>query len=149
MESFFYLADDIQELAGGKLLLVGLYADRIVYIGLPPSGEKPTSEKPFGIPNLALMLNLRELKPGDHAIGMRILLPDGTPMTDELAPRQSTVLASGAHNVIVKLSPFPVKQFGRYTLSVQVDDEVVTAAFFLRMAELDALAQAKTTTPIA
>lgn len=134
MESFFYVADDVQTLADGKLLLVGLYADRVLVMNIPRSaGVKLSAETPAGIASLAVVLTLVGLAPGEMTLATRLVLPDGTQSMQQLPDQKLKVVAGGSNNVVLKFSPFIVPQAGTYTLSTAFDGQVIESRFEVRM----------------
>lgn len=137
MEVFIYVADDIQVLAGGKTLLVGLYPDRVVVVQVPKDPPfKPSADTPIGISSLSLMLTVVGLEPGELRVTPRMLLPDGSPSPQQPTPNRVTVVPDGSANLIFKLTPFLVTQGGQYKLLVEIGGKVIEASFEVRIVEV-------------
>lgn len=125
MESFFIIADDIQLMATGKTIVVGLYSDQIIMLHVhwnrPPNST-------LNVAKLNMMLTFRGLKPGQHDVQADIRFPDGTP-----APNLATVkldVQKGRSAVLIfAFAPFPLPQEGTYRLRVRVAGETVVNTF--------------------
>jgi hypothetical protein len=125
METFFIIADDIQMMAMGKTIAVGLYSDQIIMLHV--HGNRPPNST-LNIAKLSMMLTFRGLKPGRHNVQADIEFPDGTP-----APKLATVqldAQKGLSAVLVfAFAPFPLPQEGTYRLRVRIAGETVVNTF--------------------
>jgi hypothetical protein len=125
METFFIIADDIQMMAMGKTIVVGLYSDQIIMLHV--HGNRPPNST-LNIAKLNMMLTFRGLKPGRHDVQADIEFPDGTP-----APKLATVqldAQKGRSAVLVfAFAPFPLPQEGTYRLRVRIAGETVVNTF--------------------
>jgi hypothetical protein len=124
MKSFFLVADDIQQLAMGKTMAVGIYADHVILLNVPANG-------PLGVPALAklhMMLTVRGLPVGEHDARAEIVLPDGS-TAPRILPMKISALPEQAATFIFAFAPFPVPQEGRYLLRVHVAGETIENDF--------------------
>lgn len=137
MQATLYVADDIQSLADGKTLMVGVFTDRVVVLKAPPDVLETVSKgTPIGLAALSLMFTITGLEPGEHVSAPRITLPNGEPSPNQVAPGPFSVPKGGAANLLLKLQPFFVIGPGKYDVTVEVDGVPVSADFEVRLAPI-------------
>lgn len=137
MHATLYVADDIQSLADGKTLMVGVYTDRVLVMNVPPDAIEAVSQGTFiGLATLALMVTISDIEPGEHIAVPRIALPDGRPSPNQIDSAPFSVPVGGAANLLFKLQPFFISGAGRYTLTVEVGGSPVSADFEVRLAPI-------------
>lgn len=135
MQATLYVADDIQSLAEGKTLMVGVFTDRVVVLNVPPETvEMVNKGTPLGLAALALMFTITDIEPGEHVGAPRITLPNGEPSPNQVEPSPFSVPKGGAANLLLKFQPFFVIGAGKYDVTVEVDGVPVSADFEVRVA---------------
>lgn len=139
MELLLYLADDVQRLESGKLILVGVYTDRVVVlnpIGEAPEG--PTPEQPYAITKLAFVLTLCGVPAGRHRFAFSVIDPNGEQVPYEGFPTpESDVPDGGSPQYIINCAPFVVPVLGVYKFIVTVSGEPVESTFELRLGKAE------------
>lgn len=120
MKSFFYLADSVQQLLGGKTIVMGLYTDKVVLFEAPPGAPDPSDALPYGAPSLSLVFALAGLPAGRHEISVRLVGPDGNEYPGMQAAADLHASAEGSANLILNFTPFRVSAFGVFTLKVTI-----------------------------
>ena len=134
MEATLYVADDIQLLADGKTLMVGVYTDNVLVLQVPPQVISEVSlERPIGLAALALMFTITDIAAGEHTGAPRITLPDGRPSPNQINVAPFVVAAGGAANLLFKLQPFLISGAGVYHVTVDVDGTPVDSTFHVRL----------------
>ncbi len=137
MQANLYVADDIQSLADGKTLMVGVYTDRVLLLNVPPEVlEKVNEGPPIGLATLSLMFTITGLEPGEHTCAPLITLPNGQPSPNAVAPGSFSVRKGGAANLVWKFMPFFIIGPGKYDVTVKVDGVPVSADFEVRLAPI-------------
>jgi hypothetical protein len=135
MQATLFVADDIQSLAEGKTLMVGVFTDKVVILNVPPEAiDKLSHGMPIGLGALSLMFTITDIAPGTYLGSPHITLPDGNPSPNKLAPAEFSVPKGGAANLLLKLQPFIVPAAGKYIVAVDVDGQTVSADFEVRLA---------------
>lgn len=138
MDTFFYVADDIQSLADGKTLMVGVYPDRVLLVNFPKgSNARPTLENPMAIGSLAMMVTVSGLLAGERTVQPVLTFPDGSPAPINLTPLTFRTELGRSANLLLKFTPFLIAQEGNYTLSMTIDDTLVESSLEVRFAEQD------------
>lgn len=133
MEALLYIADDIQLLAGGKILTVGLYADRVVVVQDVPD-PTPASEPNIhtAIASLSLMLSFVGIAPGERTVEPQLLLPDGSLGLQQIRPAKIEFGSTGSANLVFKFTPFLVPQAGLYKVRLSIDEIPIEVSFEVR-----------------
>jgi len=132
MKTFLYLADDIQALASGKVLAVGLFTDHVIVVN---SQEPPSQEKPGAVP-FSLLIAIAEVPPGHYEMKVVVLDPNGAATNYDIE-NTSDVPPGGSMVLAVKCNPFIFAEIGKYTVRTTVNGEVFENTFELRYAKLD------------
>ncbi len=132
MKHILYVADDIQPLASGKLLTVGLYPDAVIMMHMPPDAPTVSLDAPAGMATLCLLLTVTGLPLGDSLYEGTLLLPDGATSTPAAPLQHVSVNGQDPVNVIHKFAPFLVPQIGTYTLISKFKDVELRSTFEVR-----------------
>ena len=127
------VADTIETLASGKMVLLGVYTDRVIVLELPPDlPDPPVSDHPVGL-DLAFLVTITEIEPGSHTAQLKFLDPDGRPVHEPRPGVQVVAPELGGLNILMRRVPMPVRRLGVHKVIVTVDDdEELTASFELR-----------------
>ena len=131
MKGLLYVADNFQTLQDGKVLAVGLYADKVVVMNIPIDAPEPSAELPFGI-SLGLLVCLLELPAADVSGHISILPPSGHAMAPPMSfavPAQ----AGRSANIVLATNPFLVSEPGVYQVVVDIADLHIAESFEIRM----------------
>jgi hypothetical protein len=131
MKSFLYLAEDIQPMLNGKALAVGLFPDHVVVVHV--HDMRASKENPVGV-NLAFLVCVTDVKPGEYAVRLAIAAPDGTPTKYKVDTKQ-TVIPGGSITVAIRCQPFLFTEAGHYTVRTTVNDEMLESTFEVRFGE--------------
>lgn len=135
MKTHFYLADDIQPLGEGKLLMVGVYPDHTVVVNFAKGAvNRPTKEKPAAMPSLTFGLTLLELQAGKRQAAPVLRLPSGEPH-HTINPVDFDIKETRTVNLLFKLTPFVIPIDGVYTLELKVDEELLKFPVMFKFAE--------------
>ena len=138
MQATLYVADDIQSLAEGKTLMVGVFTDRVVVLNVPPDAREMVNKgEPIGLASLSLMFTITGLDAGEYVGTPQITLPNGEPSPNQAEPSPFSVPKGGAANLLLRFQPFFVVGAGRYDVTVAVDGVSVSADFEVRLALLE------------
>jgi hypothetical protein len=147
IEVTLYVADNIQMLAGGKPMAVGLYADRTILVTsveLPDTSRidpqvvetanaaaKETfgTAELFGIQSLSILLALTGLEAGKFPVTVNIISPSGRPYGSGGGDFNVIVSEFGSANVLFNFAPFLYGEFGEYKVVAKVKGEVVESGF--------------------
>lgn len=137
MQATIYVADDIQSLAEGKTLMVGVFTDRVIVLNVPPEAREMVNKgEPIGLAALSLMFTITGIEPGEHVGVPRITLPNGEPSPNHAEPSPFSVPKGGGANLLFKFQPFFVVGPGKYDVTVDVDGVPISADFEVRLAPL-------------
>lgn len=115
MESFLYIADDIQTLSEGKMLVVGLYSDRTLNIGRDSvsGGHSPPGTVP-AVAQMSLMVTLTDVPEGTYEASTTFLAPNGTEFAKPVPAMQVAATPERSLNFLVKIAPFALPMPGSY-----------------------------------
>jgi len=133
VESFFIIADEIAQLAGGKMMAMGIYADRVILLHVAPN-HSPGGPAP-ALAKLHLMLTMKGLPSGEHDAHAVIEFPDGA-LGPKVRPLRVTVLPGLPASVIFGFVPFPMPQEGQYILRLRIADNTIENQFTVRYAQM-------------
>jgi hypothetical protein len=136
MDGTLYVADEFQTLANQKMLAVGLYADRIVFINIRVGSPRPAPETPAVLEQFALLLNLTGVSPGQRLVTLEIFMPSGKPFTEPAPPKEFAVEEGTSMNLLIKAAPFFIREIGTYVVKATVDTEAIERTFDLRVKEV-------------
>ena len=125
VESFFIIADEIQLLAAGKTMAVGIYADRVISLHVAPNHPPGFAH---ALAKLHMMVTMQGLPSGEQEVQAEIVFPDGT-RGPKVRPVRILVLPEQSATVIFGFVPFPMAQEGRYLLSLHVAGKTVENHF--------------------
>ena len=127
------IADHFDMLASGKVAALGLFADGVVVLTLPPDTAPPTAEMPYGL-DLGLLLTLSDAELNNAQAQITILPPAGLPTVATVRADGVTAHPGQAANIMTKLKPLLVPCAGVYQAQVAVAGQVLTASFEVRIA---------------
>lgn len=141
-----YVADDLRQEISGKVSMIGLYADRVVVLQIPPGSPEPSEETPLVIDGLSFLVNIAGLS-GRHRLSVRFFVDGSSPLS-EPQMREADFDPQLSANFAVRIRPFAVATFGRKKVVVTVDDnEPMECVFELRKGTLSAEAEAHSRRP--
>lgn len=129
MKTTFFVADDIQTLSDNKVMLVGLYPDSTLLIE-PLRPVRP--DQLTVLARLCMLVHVDHLPKGVTHVQPELKLPSGTPAPGISAIKLKSPKDGQAANLLCRFQPFPVPEFGRYTLEIQIGKERVVHEFFVR-----------------
>lgn len=126
----FFLAEDFRQEVGGKVSAIGLYADNVVVLQLPPDLAEPTAETPIVIRSLAFLFNVSALRePSVASVDLHVngdrqafMVPRELPATE---PGNSV-------NLLGVMAPCTVATFGKRTVIVDIAGTEHTFEFEFR-----------------
>lgn len=123
MKTLLYIADNIQQIADGKLLMFGVYPDHVVQLNFPKEVlARPSKEMPTVIPAITIAVVLFDLPPGKREIAPKILLPTGE-VSQNMSAISVETLEANTVNLLFNFAPLLVPMEGRYQLEFEVDGE--------------------------
>jgi hypothetical protein len=138
MEVTLYVAEDIQTLENQKLLMVGVFADRVILLNVPKGTPKPSAATPMAMSTLSLSLTVAGLPPESYTVTLSLKSPSGVEIMQDRSPREFAVTEGSALNLIVKSTPFVMVEDGLYTLSASIGDQTASGTFVVKVKELNA-----------
>jgi len=115
----FFLADGVREEIGAKISLIGLYTGDEVIVQSELPVQVPGKTRGLALPGLYILIILVNGQ-GKFKGEFVIYDPNGKPM--RRAIEIVNKVKDKTFNVILPIVPFPVIAFGRYRVSVQLDD---------------------------
>lgn len=126
----FFLAEDFRQEIGGKVSAIGLYADNVVVLQLPPDLAEPTEETPIMIRSLAFLFSVSALsQPSLASVDLRVN-GDQKPL---MAPRDLPAIEPGnSVNLLGVMAPYVVTSFGEKTVVVDIAGTKYTFKFEIR-----------------
>lgn len=115
----WYLADDVRSEPGGKWTILGLYADDIVVIQMPPDVPDPSVESPVAIEGLTVLCILRGLKGREefhlslngsapaHGLGHTLMVESNSP--------------DASISIVSRFRPIFIESFGKKVFSIECE----------------------------
>jgi hypothetical protein len=146
MEAVLFVADDIQPLAGGKLLVVGLYADRVLSIARDLAIEQATPGAVPAVNQMCLMVTLIGLPVGKYEATTAFVAPDGSEFAKPVPSRLIDMTAGRSCNLLVKIAPFATPLAGSYKVVTSVGEHRFENSFEIRFEDRPAPPQSENTT---
>lgn len=126
----FFLAEDFRQEIGGKVSAIGLYADNVVVLQLPPDLAEPTTETPIVIRSLAFLFNVSALSKASMASVDLHVNGDRKPF---MVPRELPATEPGnSVNLLGVMAPCVVTSFGKKTVVVDIAGTEHTFEFEFR-----------------
>lgn len=126
----FFLAEDVRQEIGGKVSAIGLYADNVIVLQLPPDLPDPTPETPILIRSLAFLFSVSAL--GEASVASVDLDVNGG-RKPFMAPRELPATAPGSSvNLLGVMAPCVVTSFGKKTVIVDIRGTEHTFEFEIR-----------------
>jgi len=135
MQLHLQIADTFDTLASGKILAVGLFADKVVVLQVPADVPDPSAEAPYAT-ELGLLLTLSHAPATPLQGEVRILPPGGGPAISVIAFDGMVIAGGNSANILTKLRPLLVPAAGTFTVEVQVAGETLRASFEIRVLRL-------------
>jgi hypothetical protein len=129
MQLFLTVADDIRQLADGKMAAMGLYGDRTIVITTASDAVAKMPEVPLGL-RLALLISIRDLECGHHSIEYSLKAPDGSvqPLGDTF--KHEVTEDTVGVNLLITAEQFRVPAAGIYVVRCRVDEQVTFQSEF-------------------
>jgi len=132
MKHRLFVADNIEPLASGKLLCVGLFPDQSLVLRTRNEAPPPSAEEPFAV-NLTLMLCFTELDGARLAGSVSVQSPIESVQTFGVNFDMPVAPGAPARNVIVPLRPLLVPAGGVYTVLIHANGQNFTDSFTVRV----------------
>lgn len=136
MKTQLLVADYVARLDNGKMAVMGLYADRLIVLQMPPLQEQTA---PAGIQSLSFLMTLFELQAGSYDLHACVRLPDLSVNWETDMPRIEPQI-TGPATFAFTVAPFPMPQEGTYTFEMTLGDAFMTEAFEVRYAQMQPIA---------
>lgn len=120
----FYWCDDVIEQAHNKLMLIGLYADRVVlvpesYIKEQIANADDNNPAALGINKISVLINISDAEGDFHAKG-QFYSPNGNTHGPQHDFGTISLIKGRSANIIFQSAPFPFTDFGKYKLIVDI-----------------------------
>ena len=141
MKLQLHIADQFEALVNGKLLALGLFADRVVVMLIPAEMPDPTPESPHAM-QLGLLLTLSDMSDRPLEGEVRILPPGGGKPVGGFSFAGLPIQAGDSTNVVTKLAPLIIPQAGVFSVEAHIGDEVLVASFEVRIRRMAPAASA-------
>lgn len=128
----FLIADDVRA-EGLKPIILGLFADDLVVIPIPPDQPDPsTGGTPVLLQSLAILTAFIGGK-GSFKMEVSLYQPDGTAIFENKKVEEGisspTPTKKGNINFIAKFMPFSIPNFGKYRFVIKLDKKEFTYMF--------------------
>ena len=112
----FFVADDIRvDGPNPKPIVLGLFPDDVVFVGLEKDQVEPSPEKPLVLESLAILAAFIDCK-GPFETEASLYQPDGSPLFEkkkiEGGVNTDSAVGKNSINFIMKFMPFTVSRFG-------------------------------------
>jgi len=118
---FVLLADDVREESSKKLSLIGVFAgDDVIF--------PANTQTPILIPQVCFFLKFSD-GDGTWMMDWVVTHHNGSEMAKNNAPFQITKQAGTVHIVVLRVSPFGIPAFGKFTLNVTLDNQAYDFEF--------------------
>lgn len=128
-----YIADRFEAMQNGKLLAVGLFADKTVVLNAALDAPDPTLELPFGVP-LSILLSLHALDSQEQLRGSCSVYPPGDlPAVATLPIDVDLSLGPPAINVIATFDLLAIPAIGHYRVTVEVGGQTFSDGFEIQL----------------
>jgi hypothetical protein len=134
-----FIAEDVRAEAGGKVTLVGMYPDRVIVALVPPDAPGPSSETPFVIDSLGILVTVRNLV-GEHQVSIEIGGKPTPVRTTSFSDINSSV------NLVAKVRPLQIHSLGVKTIGVVIDGVTFPCTFEVRRGDAQPDPQSAATT---
>lgn len=124
-----FIADDINQLADSKPLLIGVYTDDILILNVP---EVAPQDVPFALANLGLVASVTQCVPGSHSASVSILSPSGEPAW-QLPELRFEASPMGSANILLRTGPIAVRESGEFSFRIRANDQELAYPFEIRI----------------
>jgi hypothetical protein len=114
----FFLAEDFRQEIGGKVSAIGLYADNVIVLQLPPDLPDPTPETPILIRSLAFLFSVSAL--GEASVASVDLNVNGGRKPFMALQELPATAPGNSVNLLGVMAPCVVTSFGKKTVIVDV-----------------------------
>ncbi len=126
----FLLADAVREETGGKLTLLGLYTgDEVVLQGTLPV-DTPKGMKGIALQGLTILVLIVDGY-GEFNVQIQVYDPTGAPI-GESSKDTLVKVKDVPQNMLLPITPFPVRAFGRHRLEIQLNNRKYEYLFTVR-----------------
>lgn len=136
MKFTFLVADEIRGEASGKQMVLGLFADNVVVLRIPPKPEEFPEDLLPGIERLSFMVNVSSLPEGSYAFKAQFIAPSGEPIGEVMELGNVDLKTGKSFTAVIASNPFIVKEAGEYSLAFWVNDEEHRLPFEIRIESL-------------
>lgn len=115
------IADEFRHEASGKVTVLGLFADNVVIVKIPPKAEEIPENAPAGIERLSFMVNVSAVPEGSYEFEAQFITPSGAPMGEVMKIGNVEIKEGKSFTTVVVSKPFLVNEGGEYHLAFQVN----------------------------
>jgi hypothetical protein len=123
------VADTFQAMQDGKTLAVGLFADGVVVMNIPPEAPEPTDKVPFGV-DVNLLVNLSDIQKVPAQFDGVVTGPTGIVVASIGGSIPSGAGPNQTLNVISKIAPLVVFKPGRFTVALKTEHGETAEDYF-------------------
>lgn len=137
MKITLLVADEIRPEATGKQTVLGLFADNVVVVKIPPKPVDVPDDVLPGIERLSFLVNVSQLPEGQYSFKAQFIAPSGQPAGDALSLGDGVQVSTGkSHSIVIESKPFILKEGGEYHLAFWVNGEEHRLPFEIRIEPL-------------
>ena len=121
----FVLAEDYREEAGKKLTLLGVLAGDDINLAKGDIGK--------ALPSLIILIIARGAR-GKFKANVEFFAPSGSRLFEKSLPKDVEINIQEEQNFVIpiKISPFPIEEFGKYMVRFLLDDKPYEYSFIIR-----------------
>lgn len=116
----FFLAEDIRMEAGGKPILLGLYANDVITVDLPKDAPEASPDHPLLLQEVAILSTFPEAN-GKFSGTLSMTDPSGKVILDT-GPTEFKTDSYGYLNIASRFRPLAIEKFGQYIFNVTLDE---------------------------
>ena len=132
----YFISDDVRQEINGKVTLSGLYPDNVVVVNeleIERLKDENNKDLPYAIDRLTFSINTSKIT-GPVEFKAQFIDPEGNTHGTPAQLGKTEILEGQSFNVILQTSPFPFKIGGQYNIKFEVNDNVETLPFEIRIA---------------
>lgn len=138
MKTLLYIADNIQRMADGKLLMLGVYPDHVIQLNFPKDvAVRPTKEMPTVMNSLSIVVVIFEMPPGKRRVEPNMHLPNGE-VSQKMAAVEFDTAETNTANLLFNFTPLFIPMEGIYRLEFEIDGERLSFPITIRFRSMDA-----------
>lgn len=137
MKITLLVADEVRPEATGKQTVLGLFADNVVVVKIPPKPEEVPDDVPPGIERLAFLVNVSKLPEGQYDFKGQFISPSGERSGDVFQLGNAVQVSPGkSYSAVIESKPFILKEGGEYNLAFWINNEEHRLPFEIRIEPL-------------